>query len=56
MMNVNVVDYYVGDVLESDATSAGYVDVGAATIEGFEAVENEFFGELDVHVGWKDDP
>ena len=56
MVDVDVVDDDVTDVLESDATAADDVDVGAAAVQGFVAVEDELLGEFDEHVGGKDDP
>lgn len=56
MVDVDVMDDDVGDVLESNAAPAGDVDVGATAVDGFEAVEDEFLWELDVHVGGEDDP
>lgn len=56
VVDVDVVDDDVGDVLESYASAAGDVDVGAAAVDGFEAVDEEFFGEADGHVGGEGDP
>ena len=42
VMNMDVVDDDVGDVLECDAAVAGDLDVGAATVNGFVTVEDEF--------------
>ncbi|EYU41599.1 hypothetical protein MIMGU_mgv1a012287mg [Erythranthe guttata] len=56
VVDVDVVDDHVADVLERDAPAAGDVDVGAAAVEGFERVEDEFLGEVDEHVGGEDDP
>ena len=41
MVDVDVVDDDVRDVLERDAAVAGDVDVGAAAVQGFVAVEDE---------------
>lgn len=56
IVDVKVVDDDVGDGLEGDAGAAGDVDVGAAAVEGFEAVDEEFLVEADGHVGGEDDP
>ena len=56
MVDVYVMDDDVGDILESNATAAGDMDVGSTAVDGFEAVENEFLRELDVHIGGEDDP
>lgn len=56
VVDVDVVDDDVGDVLEGDAPAPGDVDVGAAAVEGLEAVEDEFLGEADEHVGGEDYP
>lgn len=41
-MDVDVVDDDVGNVLECQAAVAGDVDIGAAAVDSFEAVEDEF--------------
>ncbi|OAY64628.1 hypothetical protein ACMD2_01918 [Ananas comosus] len=56
VVDVDVVNDYVGDVLEGDAGAAGDVDVGAAAVEGLEAVDEELLVEADGHVGGEDDP
>ena len=55
-MHVDVVDDDVGHVLDSDATTAGDVDVGATAVDRFEAVDDKFIFEFDCHVGGEDDP
>lgn len=56
MVDMDVMDDDVSDVLESDAAAAGDMDVCSTAVKGFEAVENEFLRELDVHVSREDDP
>lgn len=56
MVDMDVVDDDVGDVLEGYAAVSGDVDVGAAAVDGFEAVEDELVFEFDQHVGGEDDP
>lgn len=56
MVDMDVVNDDIGDVLEGDAATASDVDVGTTAIEGFVGVEDEFFGEVDDHVGGEDDP
>ncbi|KAF7820188.1 hypothetical protein G2W53_025643 [Senna tora] len=56
VVDVDVVDDDVGDVLEREAAVAGDVDVGAAAVDGFEAVEDELVLEGDGHVAGEDDP
>lgn len=56
VVDVDVVDDDVGDVLERDAAVAGDVDVGAATVDGFEAVEDELVLQVYGHVGGEHDP
>lgn len=56
MVDVDVVDDDVGDVLEGDAAVARDVDVGAAAVHGFEAVEDELVLQVNGHVRGKHDP
>lgn len=56
VVDVDVVDDDVGDVLEGYAAVADDVDVGAAAVDGLEAVHDELVLELDGHVGGEDDP
>lgn len=56
VVHVDVVDDDVGDVLEGHAAIADNVDIGAAAVDGLEAVDYELVLELDGHVGREDDP
>lgn len=56
VVDVDVVDDDVGDVLEGDAAVARDVDVGAAAVHGFEAVEDELVLQVNGHVRGKHDP
>lgn len=56
MVHVDVVDDDVGHVLNSDATAAGDVDVGATPIDRFEAIDDEFMLEPNGHILGEDDP
>lgn len=56
VVDVDVVDDDVGDVLEGDAAVADDVDVGAAAVDGLEAVHDKLVLELDGRVGGEDDP
>lgn len=56
MVDVDVVDDDIGDVLDGDAAAAGDVDVGAAAVDGFEAIHDEFVFEPYGHVGGEDYP
>lgn len=56
MADVDVVDDDVADVLKRNAAAAGDLDIRAATVDGFEAVDNELVLELDEHVAREDDP
>jgi len=53
---VDVVDDDVGDVLERDAAVARDVDVGAPSVDGFEAVEDELVFKVYGHVRGEHDP
>ena len=56
MVDVDAVDDDVADVLEGDAAAAGDVDVGAAAVDGLEAVDDELVLEFDHHVAGEGDP
>lgn len=44
VVDVDVVDDDIGDVLESNASTAGDVDIGATAVDGFEAIDKELLG------------
>ena len=56
VMDMDAVDDDVGDVLEGDAGAVGDVDVGAAAVDGLEAVHDELLLEGDDHVTLEHDP
>ena len=56
MVDMDVVDDDIGDVLKGYAAITNYVDIGAAAIDGLEAVDYELVLELDGHVSREDDP
>lgn len=56
MVDMDVVDDDIAYVLQCNAATADYMDIGAAAVQGFVAVEDEFLFEFDEHVGGEDDP
>lgn len=56
VVDVDVVDDDVGHELERHAPVAHDVDVGAAAVDGLEAVHDELVLQLDGHVGGEHDP
>lgn len=56
IMDVEAVDDDVGDELDSDAGAVGDVHVGAAAVDGLEAVHDELLLEGDDHVTLEHDP
>lgn len=56
VMNMNTMNDNVGDELNGNASTISNVDVGAAAIDGLEAVQDEFLSESDDHVMIEDDP
>jgi hypothetical protein len=56
VVDVEAVDDDVGDELDGDAGAAGDVHVGAAAVDGLEAVHDELLPEPDDHVALEDDP
>lgn len=56
VVDVEPVDDDVGDVLDGDAGAIGDVHVGAASVDGLEAVHDELLLERDDHVPLEDDP
>lgn len=56
MVDLDVVDDYMGDVLNGETTVAGDLDVSATAVDGFVTVDDQFVPEVDEHVGGEDDP
>ena len=56
MVDMDVVDDDITYVLQRNAATADDVDIGAAAVQGFVAVEDEFLREFDEHIGREDDP
>lgn len=56
VVDADVVDYDVGDGPEGEAGAVGDVDVGSATVDGFEGADEELGGECDFHGGGEGDP
>lgn len=55
-MNMNSMDYNIGDELDGQASSISNVDVGAAAINGLEAVDDELLFQSDGHIALEYDP
>lgn len=53
---VKSVDYNIGNELYSNARSVGYVNIGAASVDCFEAVHDEFLFQCYDHVTFENDP
>jgi len=56
VVDVEPVDDDVGDILDGDAGAVGDVHVGAASVDGLEAVHDELLLERDHHIPLEDDP
>lgn len=56
VVDVEPVDDDVGDVLDGDTGTIGDVHVGSSSVDGLEAVHDEFLLERDDHVPLEDDP
>lgn len=56
VVNVEAVDDDVGDELDGDARAVGDVDVGAAPVDGLEAVHYQLLLQRDDHVPLEHDP
>lgn len=55
-MDMDTMDDDIGDELDGNAGTKGNVDIGATTIDGLEAVHDEFLLEGDHHVPLEHDP
>lgn len=55
-MDVNAVDYDIGDELDGDTRSVSDVDVGAAAVNGLEAVHDELLLQGNDHVPLENNP
>lgn len=55
-MYVKIMDDHIGNIVDSNAGATGDMDVCAAAVDGFVAVDEEFLVEADGHVGGEGDP
>lgn len=56
IMDMDTMDDDIGDELDGNAGTKGNVDIGATTIDGLEAVHDEFLLEGNHHVPLEHDP
>ena len=55
-MNVKTMDDDVGDKLDSDASTVGYMDISTTTINGLETVHNQLLFQLYHHISLEHNP
>lgn len=55
-MNVKTVNDHIGHKLDSDATSISNVHIRPTTINGLEAIDNQFLFQLNHHVPLENNP
>ena len=55
-MNVKTMDDDVGDKLDSDASTVGYIDISTTTINGLETVHNQLLFQLYHHISLEHNP